>query len=655
MYTLPLGVASKASALSGAAAETPQNPAPSPARTLPPVFSGAVGLTPGNLPTGVVPPGETARRLGAQLTEAERAVVELAAHLERPAVPVNEKTMATRLHAVTGREISRLEGRARADRPKWRSLQDVLQSVSADSDSKLTVGQSLALASQLVDNLPQLDRAWELSSRVPIALSPAEQQRLNQNQSVVAFQFDPQAHLNEMIVAARRRPELTKDLLTAAAAGTLREPEKAILAVGPGALPWVVAELGSGSRSSMLMAADCLGACGRLAQQAAPALLEVLARTELETDRARLLTALATIGGPVAGLNEALIQQTVRSLEAGGPQRAAAWRVILAMAPAVDPRQTRALPRADLEVLLPHLGASGWHKVDLVQLYGCEPTAIQELGPPPLKLADQLLESALNGRFSPLVRYGLERGPASHRRAAVERLLKDPPEFVRNGADLSFATNLAKELPKTDELRGRIVTRLIAARDNQEEPGLRKPAFSLLLSILPMEAQCQQLQLGLQDPALQHTAAQQILHYAGQALPHAQREQLLQGILQTAVDPDLRDLAHQRLGHSEGVRANDWLNHYLMLPPRDALGASPSMLMVKSNALLMTHELIARLGMGSKMHDVGLIRALGQTMQDVLPSTRKALAQVVLQKMQKPSEVTWAADYRVIERYAAGL
>lgn len=612
-------------------------------------------MTAGNLPTGVVPPGETARRLGAQRTEAERAVVELSAHLARPAVPVSESTLDVRLQVISGSEFSPLASRLRADRPRWSSLQDVLQSIGADPYPKRTPGQSLALASQLVENLPQIERAWELSANVPIALSPAEQQRLAQNRSPAAFRIDPHQHLDEMIAAARRRPELTREILAAAAAGALAEPTKAILAIGPGALSFVVAELGSRSRAQMLVAAECLKACGRLAQQAAPAVLETLARTELEFDRSALLMTLAAIGGPVTGPSEGLIAQTVRSLESAEREAEAAWRLILAMAPQVDARQTRALPRHKLESLLPLLGPSGWHKVDLSQLYGCETAAIQHLGPPPLDLADQLLDSARNGRFSPLVRYGLERGPASHRRAAVERLLKDPPEFVRNAADLNFAANLAKELPKTDELRGRIIQRLVTARDNLEEPGLRGPAFSLLLALLPVEARSRQLQLGLQDPTFRHQAVQQILHHVGQTLPLVERQQLLQGVLQAEVDPDLRDLAHQKLGHSEGERANDWLNHYLMLPPRDAIGTSPSMLMVKSNPLLITHELIARLGMGSKMHDVGLIRALGGAMQELPTSTQKALAQVILQKMERPSEVTWAADYRVIERYAAGV
>ena len=376
-----------------------------------------------------------------------------------------------------------------------------------DPKGKTLGTQALALASQVVENVALIDRAMELSCRVPIALSPVELRHLNQGRSLQRFQLDPAAHLNEMIMLARRQPALVSELLAAGAAGSWGDVLRAVLSIGPEALPALVAALRSTNLGEMLVAAECLGSVGRVAQEAAPAVLSALGRAELEGDRRQLLQTLATIGGPVDGPNEALIPQTTRSLSAGGAEAAAAFLVVRALAPQIDPRQIRALDRQQLESVLPLMGPRGWEKVDLLQLFGCVAGAIQELGPPPVGIAKDLLESALQGRFSPLVRYGLERGPAIYRRAAVERLLTESSELVRHQADLVFAANLARDLPDSDPLRQRILDRLALARDNRQEPSLRGPALTLLLPLLPKAIQIDELHRALLEPELHDQAA----------------------------------------------------------------------------------------------------------------------------------------------------
>lgn len=502
-----------------------------------PLPSGARGLHPGNLPTGKVPDGETALRLGAQKTQAERAAIALQVHLARPVAPVEAPILALRLWAA-GEKYSDLGRGLEGGRGSWRTLQDVLQTIdqSPAGVGPLSFAQKLAVASHFVDNIAVVERALELHTQAPIELSAEARARIAKDQSMEAFFRAPDEHRLELIAFARQRPSVV-DLLLARAPDPWFDPAALVVEIGFGAIPVLVKALGAVDAEKAGRAAECLAAFGRLARGAASPVLQSLSKLDDEAARTRRLEVAAALGGPVSALNEAQLAQILGALKGTANERFAAGKLAMAMAPELDRRVIDVLPRDVLAEVLPALGRDGWRRVNFDRLCGCEKAAVIHLGPPPEELVGRLLDQVKIGRFSPLVRYALDLGPLPARRAAVERLLGESRDFVRNAEDLAFMARLAATLPHANELRGRILAHLTAAKDNLEEPTLRAPAFRLLLPLLPIEGRVEALQVGLRDPILAPAAIEEVLHHSGKTLPKEPRQALLTEVAQVATEP----------------------------------------------------------------------------------------------------------------------
>lgn len=487
-------------------------------------------VRPEALPQGVVPPGQTARRLGAQQTPAERVQAELAFTLARPVAPIELRLVPARLLALEG-EVAPQKLRAfQAEANHWRSLEDAAASMAAwFGDAKGSAG-ALAKVAHFIENRGLVDRALELKAEAtPVNDRPAVEATGPWIRS--AFRGEPNVYLSTLVAAAREDPTLVDELVRAHQKGVISQVgPKVILEVGPAAIGPLARMLGAPDPATVRAACSLLAEFGPLANAAAPALVAAYEQAIHPHDAARILETLAQIGGPQEAQRAKVIDATVLALRVGASQSVrAAERVIAAMAPGLDPRQVDALGPRALEALLPTLGSKGWSKVSLQQLLGARAGALLELGPPPQEVAEQLLQLAIAGRFSPVVRYGLSLGPTEYRAKAVERLLRDPSDFVRHAADLEFLAQFGATLPRPNALRGRIEQRLAHSVDNAEEPGLRGPALHLLLDLLPHAERVALLGRAMRAPGLIEAAKQALTTGVGRSFPAATREALLLG------------------------------------------------------------------------------------------------------------------------------